>query len=341
MFRDRLNALKIVITFVNEVMSKTRIVDTKDISKLRQNDPKPTAISGKYDVKVDNFSDLENIGTQDLIQAQLSPVLKNGRIVNVDIIKQGYGYKIAPEITITGNGSGARIKSIINTDGKVIGTEIVKTGSGYDSAEIKVRPFKVLVDIDETANNYWTMYEWNANTSLWNRTNTQTYDLSRFWSYVDYKNADFDVDTIINHKISAPYQLDTIEPTVGDYVRIENDSGLATRSTNADLTISQAPSFSTAAGTLGTFNAGASINVAITASSDSAVDFSKTSGTFPGGLSLGSTQNTVYLAGTESGASATTTYNFTIRATDQEAQTADRAFSMTINVGMNESMRFL
>jgi len=222
MFRDRLNALKIVITFVNEVMSKTRIVDTKDISKLRQNDPKPTAISGKYDVKVDNFSDLENIGTQDLIQAQLSPVLKNGRIVNVDIIKQGYGYKIAPEITITGNGSGARIKSIINTDGKVIGTEIVKTGSGYDSAEIKVRPFKVLVDIDETANNYWTMYEWNANTSLWNRTNTQTYDLSRFWSYVDYKNADFDVDTIINHKISAPYQLDTLVTTVGQFVQIDN-----------------------------------------------------------------------------------------------------------------------
>lgn len=125
------------------------------------------------------------------------------------------------------------------------------------------------------------------------------------------------------------------------YIRIENDSGLASRSTNADLTVSQAPTFSTAAGTLGTFTGGSSINVAITASSDSAVDFSKVSGTFPGGLSLGSTQNTVYLAGTESGASSTTTYNFTIRATDQETQTADRAFSMTINVGLDSSMRFL
>ena len=133
-----------------------------------------------------------------------------------------------------------------------------------------------------------------------------------------------------------------VTATGGTYfIRIENDSGLATRSTNADLTVSQAPSFSTAAGTLGTFAAGAAVNVAITASSDSAVDFSKTSGTFPGGLSLGSTQNTVYLAGTESGAGGTTTYNFTIRATDQEAQTADRAFSMTISVAMNESMRFI
>jgi hypothetical protein len=59
------------------------------------------------------------------------------------------------------------------------------------------------------------------------------------------------------------------------YIRIENDSGLASRSTNADLTVSQAPTFSTAAGTLGTFTGGDSINVAITASSDSAVDFSK------------------------------------------------------------------
>jgi len=133
-----------------------------------------------------------------------------------------------------------------------------------------------------------------------------------------------------------------VTATGGTYfIRIENDSGLATRSTNADLSVSQAPSFSTSAGTLGSFDAGASINVAITASSDSAVDFSKTSGTFPGGLSLGNTQNTVYLAGTNSGTSATTTFNFTIRATDQESQTADRAFSMTINVGMQESMRFI
>ena len=130
--------------------------------------------------------------------------------------------------------------------------------------------------------------------------------------------------------------------TTGDYyIRIENDSGLATRSTNADLQVSTAPVFSTAAGTLGTFEKGDAVNVAITASSDSAVDFSVQSGTLPTGLSLGSTQNTVYIAGTESSAiGATTTYNFTIRATDQESQTSDRAFSITINVGITEGMRF-
>jgi hypothetical protein len=81
--------------------------------------------------------------------------------------------------------------------------------------------------------------------------------------------------------------------------------------------------------------------VAVTASSDSAVDFSQVSGSLPTGLSLGSTQNTVYIAGTESSSITNeTTYNFTLRGTDQESQTADRAFSITIAVGIFESMSF-
>ena len=126
------------------------------------------------------------------------------------------------------------------------------------------------------------------------------------------------------------------------YVRIENDSGLATRSTNADLEVSNAPTWTTSAGSLGSFEKGASINVAITASSDSDVTFSLQSGTLPTGLSIGGTSNTAYIAGTESSSiTAATTYNFTVRATDQESQTADRAFSMTINVGITEGMRFI
>jgi len=148
-------------------------------------------------------------------------------------------------------------------------------------------------------------------------------------------------DTVTLNSSSNVTASANVSVTGDYYIRIENDSGLATRSTNADLQVSTAPVFSTAAGTLGTFNKGDAVNVAITASSDSAVDFSVQSGTLPTGLSLGSTQNTVYIAGTESSAiTATTTYNFTIRATDQESQTSDRAFSITINVGITEGMRF-
>jgi len=222
MFKDRLQALKLILTFVNDTMSNSRIVDTKDISKLRQNDPQPTAISGKYDIKIDNFSDISLIGTQDLLQCKLTPILKNGRLSSVQIDNAGFGYKIAPEIIVQGDGVGARAQSTIDSNGRVTSVEVLKTGKNYTSCSMQVRPFKVLVDVDETANNYWTMYEWNTGTNLWVRTNTQTYDLSRFWSYADFILPTFDLDFVINYKISAPYQLDTIEPTVGDYVRIEN-----------------------------------------------------------------------------------------------------------------------
>ena len=42
------------------------------------------------------------------------------------------------------------------------------------------------------------------------------------------------------------------------------------------------------------------------------------------------------ITGTETGSTATTTYTFTIRATDAEGQTADRQFTITISHGASE-----
>jgi len=118
-------------------------------------------------------------------------------------------------------------------------------------------------------------------------------------------------------------------------VRVENPSGLAAQSSST-LLYSSTPTFSTAAGTLGTFDNGASISVDIDATGDdsSAVTFAVQSGSLPGGLSLNTSTGTI--SGTESGTTANTTYNFTIRATDSESQTTDRAFSITIEVGITE-----
>ena len=64
------------------------------------------------------------------------------------------------------------------------------------------------------------------------------------------------------------------------------------------------------------------------------------SGSLPGGITLNSGSGSSTLTGTESGATSDTTYNFTIRATDAEGQTADRAFSITITLGANNSGQF-
>ena len=64
------------------------------------------------------------------------------------------------------------------------------------------------------------------------------------------------------------------------------------------------------------------------------------SGSLPGGITLNSSAGTSTLTGTESGATSDTTYSFTIRATDAEGQTADRAFSLTFSFGANNSGQF-
>jgi hypothetical protein len=120
------------------------------------------------------------------------------------------------------------------------------------------------------------------------------------------------------------------------YLRAENNDGLAVRSTNALLTVSDAPAWTTAAGSLGTVSAAGTINFTVAATN--ATTFGVQSGSLPGGASLNT--STGAITGTESGSNATTTYTFTIRATDAEAQTADRQFTITISHGASGGGQF-
>ena len=124
------------------------------------------------------------------------------------------------------------------------------------------------------------------------------------------------------------------------FVRVENPDGLAVRTSTALLTVSDAPTWSTASGSLGSVSQGsASFSSTLSASSDSAVTYSVTSGALPTGLTLNS--STGVISGTESGAdTGQTDYNFTVTATDAEAQTASRAFSITVTVGINNGVQF-
>jgi len=129
-------------------------------------------------------------------------------------------------------------------------------------------------------------------------------------------------------------------PVDGTYfLRVENNDGLAVRSGSALLTVSDAPAWQTAAGSLGSFAAGTSVGT-ITITATDAVSFAVTSGSLPGGLTLNTAATNATITGTESGATSATTYNFTVTATDAQGQTAARAFSIAITVGQVNSMRF-
>jgi len=118
------------------------------------------------------------------------------------------------------------------------------------------------------------------------------------------------------------------------YIRIELNSGLAVRSSAADLTISDAPVWTTGSGTLGTIAGDFSGAVATVAATGDTVTYSEVSGTGltgAGNANCSLNSSTGAITTTDFGGSSTssTTYNFTIRATDAQAQTADRAFSLT------------
>ena len=130
------------------------------------------------------------------------------------------------------------------------------------------------------------------------------------------------------------------------YVRVELENGRAARSTNAILTASTAPSFSTSAGSIGTVAAGSSVSLSVSASSDSAVTITETTSVLTSNantpaatmnLSLASNGN---ITGTAPSPTNSQLYNFTLRATDAENQTVDRAFSITVSVGATGSGGF-
>nr|BAR28390.1 putative tail fiber [uncultured Mediterranean phage uvMED] len=130
------------------------------------------------------------------------------------------------------------------------------------------------------------------------------------------------------------------------YVRIENPDGLAGRSTNNIITASTAPSFTTAAGSLGTVAGNFSGTVfTVVGTSDSAITFTETTSVLVGS---GGSQANCSLASngvittSDFGGSSTspTTYNFTLKITDAEGQFVTRDFSLTSSFGATGSGGF-
>ena len=137
------------------------------------------------------------------------------------------------------------------------------------------------------------------------------------------------------------------------FIRIENNDGGAVRSTNADLTVSTSPTWTTSAGSLGSFSAGQTVSgLNVQASSDSNVTITEVTSVLTSNANTPATtmnltlsgspasSATYAIGGTAPSPTSDQAYNFTLRATDAEGQTADRAFSMTISVGANNSGRF-
>ena len=132
--------------------------------------------------------------------------------------------------------------------------------------------------------------------------------------------------------VDASYKVMVTNPDTGN-------SGI---SGSAILTVSDAPTWSTAAGSIGSFAGNFSGTLATLAgSSDSTVSFTETTSNLTGaGVTLNS--STGALTTSDFGASSTTPtqYNFTVRLQDAEGQYVDRSFSMTSTFGATGGGQF-
>jgi hypothetical protein len=134
-------------------------------------------------------------------------------------------------------------------------------------------------------------------------------------------------------------------PTDGTYfIRIELNTGLAVRSTTAVLTVSDAPVWTTGAGSLGTIAGNFSGTVATVAATGDGVEFTETTDVLENATLANCTlaSATGIITTTDFGGSDTeaTTFTFTIRATDDQAQTADRIFTLTSSYGATGGGQF-
>jgi len=128
------------------------------------------------------------------------------------------------------------------------------------------------------------------------------------------------------------------------YVRIENPDGLAGRSTNNIITASTAPSFTTAAGSLGTIAGNFSGTVfTVQGTSDSSITFTETTSVLTNNsqanCSLAS--NGVITTSDFGGSStAATLYQFTLKITDAEGQFVTRDFTLQSSFGATGGGQF-
>lgn len=143
--------------------------------------------------------------------------------------------------------------------------------------------------------------------------NTSTGAIQR--AYAVTLNSSTSVYATFNIGTNGTYELQVVNPNGANAIAGDN------------LEVSTGVTWSTSA-SLGSHEGNTAYSATLSASSDSAITYSETTSVLSGaGLTLNS--STGALSGTPNPGS-TTTYTFTIRATDAEGQTADREFTLSI-----------
>jgi len=221
MFVNKNKILTITIDKINGILATRPFADLIDFTNLNLTDPLPSNKLNQYDVSVDAYIDLQNVGTARVKQAVLRANIVNAEIDTIDIIDPGFGYKVVPPILIEGTGTGATATVTIDKQGKISSVTVTGRGKKYNSASVLIRNFSVLVNNDETANGFWSIYAWDGVRKGFFRSKSQGFDTPRYWDYTDWYADGYTITTRIVKEIGNLYEEPTLTLNPGDIIRVK------------------------------------------------------------------------------------------------------------------------
>ena len=173
-------------------------------------------------------------------------------------------------------------------------------------------------------------------------------------NYVSTPRVEFQSNTDGSIQHAATVQFDSAtQLTVGTgtglvngtnyFIIITNPNGQSVRSTT-QVSTSAAPVWTTSAGSLGTVAGNFSGTVATVAATGDTIAYSEVTNVLTNASLANCALNssTGVITTTDFGGAATTaqTYTFTLRATDAQAQTTDREFTLTSSYGLSNGVQF-
>lgn len=222
MFINRFESLKQYVEYANLIMMKYLITESRDLTNLESYEQEPSEIRGLYDIVVDTDLELRfaNIGSYSRPTITIN-ASEDGRLTSFNIVDAGRGYINAPIIEVVGSGTGANLRALINAAGQIIGVDVIDSGIGYtENTSLVIRDYSVLVHSDSQSSGVWGIYSYDPTTYLWSRVQSQTYDTTKYWNYVDWYATGYNKFSAITHAVDTYADLNTIYVNIGELVKI-------------------------------------------------------------------------------------------------------------------------
>ena len=224
MFINRIPVLKTVIENTNTILQKEPFADIIDFTNLNLADEVPSSELNLYDIEIDTYNDLANVGTARTRKAVLRANIVDGAIDTIDVLVAGFGYKKTPPVVIDGNGIGAKAEVSIDNQGRVISATVLARGRKYSSALASIRNFSVLVKSDSTLDDSWSIYSWDDERQVFYRSQSQSYDTKKYWYKTHWWKTGYSDKSKIIKEIISVYQEPTVSVSIGDRLRIKEYS---------------------------------------------------------------------------------------------------------------------